>query len=42
MDLFNEDLSDQEKFLDVAQHSDDYPIMSGIGPTLEDDEGGMA
>ena len=33
-------MSDQENFLEL-QHGDDRPTMSGIGPTLEDGEGGM-
>ena len=33
-------MSDRENFLEL-QHGDDRPTMSGIGPTLEEGEGGM-
>ena len=33
-------MSDQENFLEW-QHGDDRPTISGIGPTLEEGEGGM-
>ena len=33
-------MSDRENSLEL-QHGDDRPTMSGIGPTLEEGEGGM-